>query len=69
MTILLLLNFIRNSDEELSQQIENPLIFDVEFFNILKEDVASLDLLHTQEQKALGNRIEALSIAIKTLAK
>ncbi|POS88333.1 hypothetical protein EPUL_000001 [Erysiphe pulchra] len=59
----------RNTDEEFPQQMESPLVFDVEFFNILKEDVASLDLLHTQEQKALGNRIEALSIAIKTLTK
>ncbi|RKF62476.1 putative RING finger protein C6B12.07c [Erysiphe neolycopersici] len=59
----------RNIEGELPQQMDSPFVFDVEFFNILKEDVASLDLLHTQEQKALGRRIEALSIAIKTLAK
>ncbi|RKF72071.1 hypothetical protein GcM1_249157 [Golovinomyces cichoracearum] len=55
-------------DLSLEQEI-TPLIFNVEFFNILKKDVALLELLQSQEQESLGNQIEALSTAITNLAK
>ncbi|RKF60960.1 putative RING finger protein C6B12.07c [Golovinomyces cichoracearum] len=55
-------------DLSLEQEI-SPLIVNVEFFNILKKDVALLELLQSQEQESLGNQIEALSTAITNLAK
>ncbi|KAI1006352.1 hypothetical protein K3495_g1874 [Podosphaera aphanis] len=50
-------------------QVALAVTFDVEFFDILQEDVLSLDLLQSQEQKRLNRQIETLSTAIKILAK
>lgn len=80
-TVNNLQSYVNSRDEKLSlkkyramedlplEQEITPLIFNVEFFNILKKDVALLELLQSQEQESLGNRIEALSTAITNLAK
>lgn len=42
------------------QQIEVPLTFDAEFFEILQGDMTALDALHTEEQKAMIKDIGVL---------
>jgi hypothetical protein len=42
------------------QQIEVPLTFDAEFFEILQGDVTTLDSLHAEEQKAMTEEIRTL---------
>lgn len=46
-----------------------PVDLNLEFFDILIEDVASFDLLQAQEKESMDNKIEELSSAITTLAK
>jgi E3 ubiquitin-protein ligase BAH len=48
------------------QQIEVPLTFDAEFFQILQGDVTTLDTLHDEEQKAMIEEIRTLG---KEIAK
>lgn len=42
------------------QQVEVPLVFDSEFFEILQTDVSNLDALQEEEQKRLGKEITLL---------
>jgi E3 ubiquitin-protein ligase BAH len=43
------------------RRVEIPLRFDVEFFGLLQEDVTTLDALQAREQKAMTEKITALS--------
>jgi E3 ubiquitin-protein ligase BAH len=45
------------------------LTFDAEFFDILLDDVTSLDALQTDEQKILSDEIEALSTEVTAVTK
>lgn len=49
--------------------MEVPLTFDAEFFDILLDDVTSLDTLQTDEQKILSDEIEALSTEVTAVTK
>ena len=49
--------------------MEIPLTFDAEFFDILLDDVISLDTLQSSEQKILGDEIEALSQEVTAVTK
>ncbi|KAI0836113.1 SPX domain-containing protein [Hypoxylon sp. FL0890] len=51
------------------QQIEVPLVFDGEFFEILQTDVSNLDALHEEEQGKLGKDIALLGQDINTATK
>jgi E3 ubiquitin-protein ligase BAH len=52
--------------DQVIQQIEVPLTFDAEFFEIIQGDVTILDTLQTEEQKAMMEDISALG---KEIAK
>jgi hypothetical protein len=45
------------------------LTFDAEFFDILLDDVTSLDALQTDEQKILSDEIEALSTEVTAVTQ
>jgi len=51
------------------KRVEVPLTFDAEFFDILLDDVTSLDSLQTDEQKILSNEIVALSTEVTAVTK
>ncbi|KAI1804593.1 SPX domain-containing protein [Daldinia bambusicola] len=51
------------------QQIEVPLVFDGEFFEILQTDVSNLDALQQEEQDKLGKEITLLGQDINTATK
>ena len=51
------------------RRVEVPLNFDAEFFDILQADVATLDDLQAQEQKAMGEEIVVLSTEVTKLAR
>ena len=51
------------------KRVEIPLTFDAEFFDILLDDVTSLDALQSDEQKILGAQIEALSSEVTAVTK
>ncbi|KAI1135411.1 SPX domain-containing protein [Hypoxylon sp. FL0543] len=51
------------------QQIEVPLVFDSEFFEILQTDVSNLDALQEEEQDKLGKEIALLGQDINTATK
>jgi hypothetical protein len=51
------------------KRVEVPLTFDAEFFDILLDDVTSLDTLQTDEQKFLGDEITALSTEVTAVTK
>ncbi|KAI1204169.1 SPX domain-containing protein [Annulohypoxylon truncatum] len=59
------------SEEYLSsiQQIEVPLVFDGEFFDILQTDVSNLDVLQEEEQDKLGKEIALLGQEINIATK
>ncbi|KAI0381052.1 SPX domain-containing protein [Hypomontagnella monticulosa] len=48
------------AESEEIQQIEVPLVFDGEFFDILQTDVSNLDALQVEEQDKLGKEITLL---------
>ncbi|KAI0024101.1 RING-14 protein [Xylariomycetidae sp. FL0641] len=47
------------------QQVEVPLVFDAQFFEILQTDVSNLDTLQAEEQNKLMRQIVALGSEIK----
>jgi hypothetical protein len=49
--------------------VEVPLTFDAQFFDILLDDVTSLDTLQAEEQKLLGDEIIALSTEVTAVTK
>ena len=49
--------------------MEVPLTFDAEFFDILLDDVSSLDTLQTDEQKILTDEVKDLSTEITAVTK
>lgn len=49
--------------------MEIPLTFDAEFFDILLDDVTSLDALQSEEQKTLGDEITELSTEVTTVTQ
>jgi hypothetical protein len=49
--------------------VEIPLTFDAEFFDILLDDVTSLDALQSEEQKTLGDEITELSTEVTTVTQ
>lgn len=51
------------------ERIEVPLVFDGEFFNILQNDVDSLDAIQQQEEKTLEADIKTLGERVSTVAK
>jgi hypothetical protein len=51
------------------RRVEVPLNFDAQFFDILQADVTTLDVLQSQEQKAMGEEIAALSTEVTKLAR
>ena len=51
------------------QRVDVPLTFDSEFFDLIQEDLTSLDALEALEQAALSSEISALSKEIATLSK
>jgi hypothetical protein len=51
------------------RQVEIPLTFDAEFFDILQGDVTTLDKLQEEEHEIMVQEIEALSTELITLAK
>ncbi|PMD14098.1 hypothetical protein NA56DRAFT_406640 [Hyaloscypha hepaticicola] len=51
------------------KRVEVPLTFDAEFFDILLDDITSLDTLQTNEQKILSDEIEALSTEVTAVTK
>ncbi|KAI0118137.1 SPX domain-containing protein [Hypoxylon sp. NC0597] len=51
------------------QQIEVPLVFDGEFFEILQTDVSNLDALQEEEQDKLGKEITLLGQDINAATK
>jgi len=51
------------------RRVEIPLTFDAKFFDLLLDDVNSLDALQAEEQKALGNEILALSKEVTAVTK
>ena len=51
------------------KRVEVPLTFDAEFFDILLNDVSSLDALQTDEQKILTDEIKDLSKEITAVTK
>ncbi|KAI1478597.1 hypothetical protein K445DRAFT_25602 [Daldinia sp. EC12] len=57
-------------EEHLSvQQVEVPLVFDGEFFEILQTDVSNLDALQQEEQDKLGKEITLLGQDINKATK
>lgn len=52
-----------------TERIEVPLVFDGEFFNILKTDVTSLDALQEEEQKSMETDIVALGQEISSVTR
>lgn len=59
-----------SGDESLSvQQVEVPLTFDSEFFDILQTDVSNLDALQEEEQDNLGKEITLLGQDINQATK
>ncbi|KAH9904602.1 SPX domain-containing protein [Xylariomycetidae sp. FL2044] len=55
--------------ETLVQQVEVPLVFDGEFFEILQTDVSNLDTLQQEEQNKLQQQISVLGREIQTSTK
>jgi hypothetical protein len=51
------------------KRVEVPLTFDAEFFDILLDDLSSLDTLQSNEQKILSDEIEALSTEVIAVTK
>ncbi|KAE9369434.1 hypothetical protein N431DRAFT_493241 [Stipitochalara longipes BDJ] len=51
------------------KRVEIPLTFDAEFFDILLDDVSSLDTLQSDEQKILSDEIKDLSTEITAVTK
>ncbi|CCU83138.1 RING-14 protein [Blumeria hordei DH14] len=51
------------------QQFKLPLKFEVQFIDVLRNDVVLLDLLQDQQQKSLIYQVETLSAAISSLTK
>lgn len=51
------------------ERIEVPLVFDGEFFNILQNDVDSLDVLQEQEETSMEMDIKVLSEQVSAVAK
>jgi len=51
------------------KRVEIPLTFDAEFFDILLDDVTSLDALQSEEQKILGDEITELSTEVTTVTQ
>jgi hypothetical protein len=49
--------------------VEVPLTFDAEFFDILLDDLSSLDTLQSDEQRILSGEIEALSMEVTAVTK
>lgn len=49
--------------------MEIPLTFDAEFFDILLDDVTSLDALQSEEQKILSDEIKELSSEVIAVTK
>ena len=49
--------------------MEIPLTFDAEFFDLLLDDVSSLDTLQSDEQKILSDKIKDLSTEITAVTK
>jgi E3 ubiquitin-protein ligase BAH len=49
--------------------VEVPLTFDAEFFDILLDDVTSLDALQSEEQNILGDEIKELSTEVTEVTK
>jgi hypothetical protein len=49
--------------------VEIPLTFDAEFFDLLLDDVSSLDTLQSDEQKILSDEIKDLSTEITAVTK
>jgi len=49
-----------SQDTPIIQQIEVPLTFDAEFFEILQGDMTTLDSLHAEEQKSMTEEIRTL---------
>ncbi|XDG04885.1 hypothetical protein ABKA04_004500 [Annulohypoxylon sp. FPYF3050] len=56
-------------DSSSIQQIEVPLVFDGEFFDILQTDVSNLDALQEEEQDKLGKEIVLLGQDINVATK
>ncbi|KAI1370274.1 SPX domain-containing protein [Hypoxylon crocopeplum] len=63
--------YVQTSGEEsmLIQQVEVPLVFDGEFFDILQTDVSNLDALQEEEQDKLGKEIALLGQDINKATK
>lgn len=57
------------TDRPVIQQVEVPLTFDVEFFELLQGDVTNLNMLQAGEQKRMTDEIVALSTDITNLAR
>ena len=55
--------------EEVCETIEVPLVFDGEFFDMLQNDVNSLDTLQASEEKKMTEEIVALGKEVATVAK
>lgn len=51
------------------RRVEVPLTFDAEFFEILSDDVATLDTLQTDEENMLGDEIKALSTDVTAVTQ
>ena len=51
------------------QQVEVPLVFDGEFFNILQTDVSNLDTLQEEEQKKMLKEVSELGREIALVTK
>jgi len=51
------------------RRVEIPLTFDAEFFDLLLDDVSSLDTLQSDEQKILSDKIKDLSTEITAVTK
>ncbi|KAI1087755.1 SPX domain-containing protein [Rostrohypoxylon terebratum] len=56
-------------DSSSFQQVEVPLVFDGEFFDILQTDVSNLDALQEEEQNRLGKEIVLLGQDINVATK
>lgn len=51
------------------RQVEIPLTFDAEFFDILQGDVENLDKLQEEQHQTMIEEIGALSTELTTLVK
>jgi E3 ubiquitin-protein ligase BAH len=58
-----------STDGPVLRQIEIPLTFDAEFFELLQDDVSHLDAIQAAERKTLTNDILELSKEITALVK